>query len=128
MISFTYHFHQVAEYLEIVLLGWKSRRMFQEKRDYCFSQIISAGYLVAIAVLMIGAFIFLEVNVPAAEVFLQIIENGFILLYQLDVEPRFGLGSSLHIAARLRTCDMNRETAFAVYQTDYVFREHHLMH
>ena len=113
-------FHYPAKKFKIFCPGWKLRLMLLEEWNDNPHQIIARRYLIAVAVLMILAGIFLEVNIAASKEFFELVENLFIGFYQFQVKFRFYSRSSFSFGFFGRVEDVGGKTAFAVHQADNV--------
>ncbi len=62
------------------------KRMFLEKWDNDLEKIIPIVDFIPVAVLMVGAIIFLKINAAATKITLQLIQNVLVLFDEFYVE------------------------------------------
>lgn len=96
--------------------------MLLEERDddrEKFSPIVD---LVAIAMLMVGACIFLKIYAATTKELFKGVKNIFIPLYELEIKLWLHADPPFHGSDRIKILYVDSKTAFPIYETYNVFR------
>lgn len=93
--------------------------LFEKRNDNVF-QFHPIENFVAVTTLVIAPRVFLVVDAAAFEVILKRIEDFFIFLDKLDIEPGFYTCPPDTLGRFIKIADKGGKTAFAIHQTDDV--------
>lgn len=95
--------------------------MCSEERDNDRPKFFPPEDLVPITMLMVRAGVFLEVDAPAPEEFLQCVENVFVFFDELYVEFWFYHDSSNGFSLRIWIPYVHGEASFTIHEPDNIF-------
>ena len=121
MSSLFEELHHQAKYLEIVSFRREFKLMLLEERDNYRLEFFPPEDLIPITMLMVRAGVFLEIDTPASEEFLQCREDFFVALDEFYVEFWLYDDSPGDLLLCIWISHVNREASFTIYEPDNIF-------
>jgi hypothetical protein len=115
MILIGYHFHQDTECLKITLFRIKFELVFLKERNNNLHKIIAIVDLVPIAMLMVGAGVFLKIDTSTTKKLLERVQNIFVSLDEFNVKFWFYSNPPFSCCDKIDISYVDREASFTIY-------------